>query len=81
MHAIKGQKVKHAENGLAAVFVCGDVPENLNTFKLLYYRIWIPIRDVFWLGPPAPKVLGSYSKNTDQIQILGHFEKREERCK
>ena len=25
--------------------------------KLLYYRIWI--RGVFWLVPPAPKVLGA----------------------
>ena len=29
-------------------------------FTLLDYRIWI--RDVFWLVPPAPKVLGSDSK-------------------
>ena len=33
------------------------------------------IRDVFWLGPPAPKVPGSDSKNTSQIQMLRHFEK------
>ena len=26
------------------------------------------IRDVCWLGPPAPKVLGSDSKNTSRIQ-------------
>ena len=31
-------------------------------FKLLYCRTWI--RDVFWLGPPAPKALGTDRKNT-----------------
>ena len=36
-------------------------------FKLLYYRIWI--RDVFWLGPPAPKVLGSDSKHISNSDV------------
>ena len=40
--------------------------------KLLYYRIWI--RGVLWLGPGAPKVLGSNSKNTSRIQMLRHFD-------
>ena len=35
--------------------------------------LWI--RDVVWLGPPAPKVLGSdkYSKTTPQIQMLSSW--------
>ena len=43
--------------------------------ELLYYRIWI--RDVFWLGPPAPKVLGSDSKThleSGCCCVLRHFD-------
>ena len=32
------------------------------------------IRDVVWLGPPAPKVLGSDSKTTSRIQMLRHLD-------
>ena len=40
------------------------------------------IRGAFWLGRAAPKVLGSdkNSKNTSQIQMLRHFEKKGEGC-
>ena len=37
----------------------------------------LDFRDVFWFGPPAPKVLGSdkNSKNSSGLQLLRHFEK------
>ena len=50
--------------------------------KLLYYIIWI--RDVFWLGPPAPRCRMNIAKThpTSRIQILAtsYFEKRGSRC-
>ena len=50
------------------------MPVNKMWVKLLYDRIWI--RDVCWLGPLGPEVLGSDSKNTSRILIFAILKKR-----
>ena len=44
---------------------------------LLGYPSLFWIRDVFWLGPPVPKVLGANSiSNPSQIQIVAILRKK-----